>query len=139
MISLNYDDSEVTAYLSEAIKRSQNLTPALNEIGQTMLASTDQRFETETDPYGVRWKPNTPAVQRYKQSRGFIMKVLQRRGVLRNSINYKVTNNSVSVGTNVSYGVYHQLGNNRREFLGVSATDKEDIISILAEYLTESE
>lgn len=140
MLSLKYDDNQSKRYIQALSKRINNIKPALHEIGQLMLASTDENFEKEQNIYGVKWKANTPATQRYKASRGFIMKVLQRRGMLRSSINYKVMNDGVSVGTNVVYGQYHQYGTKRlpkREFLGISRNDQKEITAILKEYLDE--
>ena len=112
----------------------------MHEIGDLMLASTDENFEKERNIYKIKWKPNTPGTLRYKAKHGFIMKVLQRRGLLRNSIQYQIVGNNVSVGTNIPYGQYHQFGTRKlpkREFLGVSRDDQKEIISILKEYLSE--
>lgn len=138
MLSLRFNANQSRNYLNELIKKIQNLTPALHEIGQLMVASTDENFQKEQNIYGVKWKANTPATLHYKASRGFIMKVLQRRGMLRSSIQYRIENDSVSVGTNLPYGAYHQYGTNRlpkREFLGVSRQDQKEIVAILEDYL----
>lgn len=138
MLSLKFNANQSRNYLNELIKKVQNLTPALHEIGQLMVASTDENFQNEQNIYGVKWKQNTPATLHYKASRGFIMKVLQRRGMLRSSIQYRIEGDKVSVGTNLPYGAFHQYGTNRlpkREFLGVSRQDQKEIIAILEDYL----
>lgn len=140
MLSLDFRANQSKNYLNELIKRIRNLTPALHEVGQLMVASTDENFQNEQNIYGVKWKQNTPATIRYKVSRGFIMKVLQRRGMLRSSIQYRIEGDKLSVGTNIPYGAYHQFGTNRlpkREFLGVSRQDQKEIVAILSEYLDE--
>lgn len=136
---VDYDDSEINNQLKQLLKKTGDITPALNEIGQYLVAVTDTYFEKETDPYGNPWPKNSPAVLAYKQSQGFITKTLQQRGFLRNSINYQVRNNSVLVGTNISYAYEHQLGINQvqRQFLGVSEKDTTQIKSIIQEYITD--
>lgn len=138
MLSLKFNANQSRRYLDALVKKIENLTPALHEIGQLMVASTDENFQKEQNIYGVKWKANTPATLQYKASRGFIMKVLQRRGMLRSSIQYRIEGDKVSVGTNLPYGAFHQYGTNRlpkREFLGVSRQDQKEIIAILEDYL----
>lgn len=137
-ISLNYQDSEIRERLIRLQAKSNDLSQPLNEIGQYLLASADKGFENELDPYGIPWLPNSPSIKRYKQSKGLILKVLQATGRMRASISYRVANNSVIVGTNVGYAYKHQVGEGvpKREFLGISDRNKQDIISILDEYLT---
>ena len=138
MLSLKFNANQSRRYLDALVKKIENLTPALHEIGQLMVASTDENFQKEQNIYGVKWKQNTPATLKYKASKRFIMKVLQRRGILRSSIQYRIEGDKVSVGTNLPYGAYHQFGTSRlpkREFLGVSRQDQKEIIAILEEYL----
>lgn len=139
--SVEYDDSAISDRLKQLLKKTGNVAPALEEIGQYVKAITDTNFENETDPYGNPWPKNSPSVLAYKKSQGFIAKVLQQRGFLRNSINYQVKGNTVLVGTNVAYAYEHQLGINQiqRQFLGVSEQDAEEIKSIIQEYLEAPE
>jgi len=137
-ITIEYDDSEIREMLTELQKKLGDLREPLEEIGQWMLASTDQNFEAETDPYGVPWPKNTPWTRAKKAREGFILKVLQQRGFLRRSISYKADEKSVTVGTNVEYAAQHQLGLKglpKRQFIGIGEDDRREIVRILEEYL----
>ena len=112
----------------------------MNEIGQALLLSTDQRFEKEVDPDGTPWKANTSYTRRLKKAKGYIDKILQASGRGRASINYAATKDRVVVGTNVDYMRKHQLGLEGlpvRKFLGISKEDEVEIGIILDEYLRE--
>ncbi|PHJ75126.1 hypothetical protein VF10_00210 [Nostoc linckia z13] len=119
------------------MEQTGNLRPALQEIGEYMLYSTDQHFVTETDPQGIPWKPLTPFTLREKRAKGRILKILQSTGLMRSRINYQVSDNQCVVGVNDEKAKKHQLGIgvDKREFLGVSTDDKQEIVSILDDYI----
>ena len=140
IISLNYDDKAIQEKLRKLVKKTSDLTQVMNEIGQQLLLSTDQRFEKQVDPEGIPWKSNTPYTRRLKKAKGYIDKILQASGRGRASINYAATSDRVVVGTNVDYMRKHQLGLEGlpvRKFLGISKEDEVEIGIILDEYLRE--
>ena len=139
-LSTEYSDTAVRERLKSILAKTGNLNQPLNEIGQFLLASIDLGFENETNPDGIPWKPNSPGIRRYKQSKGYILKVLQATGRMRASINYRVSGNELTVGTNVSYAYKHQLGIGvpKREFLGISEENNKAIVSILDDYLSQT-
>ena len=134
MLSLKFNANQSRNYRNELIKKVQNLTPALHEIGQLMVASTDENFQKEQNPYGEKWEHLAPSTLKYKASRGFIMQILQRQGLLRSSIRYRIEKGRVEVGTPLPYGSYLQEGTKKmpkRQFLGVSQRNRREIIAIL--------
>ena len=54
-------DGGVTAALRQMGERAANPAPALKAIGEALLVQTKRTFETSTDPWGRRWRPNAPA------------------------------------------------------------------------------
>ena len=138
-LETEYEDKELKELLKRLQKKLGDLREPMEEVGQWMLASTDENFEMERDPYGGPWPENSPWIKQMKAKRGFIQKILQQRGFLRNSINYKATSDGVTVGTSVSYAYEHQMGVGqvRRQFLGVGEGDRREILSILGGYLEE--
>lgn len=50
-------DARVMGVLRELVSRASDLTPAMRNIGEGLVTSTQVRFETETDPEGRPWKP----------------------------------------------------------------------------------
>jgi phage virion morphogenesis protein len=108
---------------------------ALADIGETLVASTLERFETSTAPDGTPWQPS----HRAEKEDG---KTLVDTGRLRGSIGYEVGPDSVSVGSNLVYARIHQLGGKAgrghsvtlppRPYLGISGADIQEARAILA-------
>ena len=125
----------------------------LGEIGETLQASTKQRFVSETDPGGRKWAPNRPStLASYFRRRGAgSKKILTDSGALGDSIRYQLTGGrgkrEVSVGTNLVYGAMHQYGGTRarfphlwgdiqaRQYLGMSDQDRVRVNAIVQQYL----
>jgi hypothetical protein len=86
------DKQEAIALFNEAIANpSQDAaTTALQQLGEWMVLTTNQRFVTEIAPDGSKWKPNTPYTLRLKRAKGQILKTLQATGLGRASITYEI-------------------------------------------------
>ena len=89
---------------------AKNVRPALEDIGEMLLRSTDNRFEAEKDPDGQPWAPLSPEHLAYKEEKGFNLKILQMRGHMRGTIIWKVSGQTLIVGTNRVYAGIHQFG-----------------------------
>lgn len=55
MLTIHYQNSEVSSYLKRLRARLGDLQPVLQEIGTTIEGRVSARFETETDPLGRSW------------------------------------------------------------------------------------
>ncbi|WP_051361141.1 phage virion morphogenesis protein [Desulfuromonas sp. TF] len=159
--SIQIDDTEVRAALQRAQAATGNLSPVMKAIGERMVRSTEERFETETAPDGTRWEPLaasslgsgfkkkktkqdgtlTAAFSRYLASR----QILTRSGELRGSIYSRPGSDQVSIGTGKVYAAIHQLGGKAgrgrkvaipaRPFLGVTDADRVEILELLREHM----
>lgn len=91
--------------LKQAFKNlSQFEKKELNEVlGETLKASTRQRFREEKDPDGERWKPS----ERARREGG---KTLTDKAGLKGSIHSRATSEGVAVGTNDKRAATHQYG-----------------------------
>lgn len=125
----------------EAIKqRSMNLSVPLRQAGSLMLYSTQQNFDEQGRP---PWMPLKASTLKRKASQGYPSTILEATGRLRSSITYKVLAQSLTVGTSVRYGKYHQSSlprsSNlpRRQFLRFQEQDIEDIQALISEYVTK--
>ena len=137
-IHLRADDAEVKRVLAGLVRRGQDLTPAMDEIGSMLVASTIDRFERETGPDGRRWTPSQRVLKHGGQT-------LTDTGRLRSSITHRAGRNFVAVGTNVIYAAIHQLGGKAgrghaadipaRPYLGIDADDETEILEILRDHL----
>jgi hypothetical protein len=59
MITIEIDDRSVLAALAALQRKVGNLSPALKEIGEDLVDSTQRRFAATTAPDGQRWAPNS--------------------------------------------------------------------------------
>jgi len=135
LIQIDVDNREVLDVLGKLAQRAGDLSPALKEIGEDMLASTRRRFATGTGPDGARWAPNPQTtILRYlgskdrpagvfdkrdgkltaKKGVGVAMgkKPLVGRGTLASTINYRVTDGgrTLLVGSPQKYAAVQQIG-----------------------------
>lgn len=148
---------QITSDVLRQIERNMGSTrPALMEIGEHLQGSVEERFRTETDPQGRSWEPLTDFTKANKRGN----QILTESGGagLRGSIHYRVGSDSLEQGTNKIYGAIQQLGGTikakrggalaigrpdgafavvkqvtipAREYLGLSASDREVIDQIL--------
>ncbi|WP_298079769.1 phage virion morphogenesis protein [uncultured Cardiobacterium sp.] len=108
--------------LKQLAERGEDITPVLDELGEDEVTRVMLRFENSEAPDGSIWED-------LKVRAG---KPLMDTGRLYQSVVAHVANDSLQVGTNVSYAPYHQFGTERipaRPFLGVS----DDLLASLQE------
>jgi phage virion morphogenesis protein len=130
----------VHLYCAIALRAQRiDLTPALRDAAIYQEASTKKNFIRESDPDGRKWQDLKPATWLRKRSGS----ILREKSILVNSItHYPVGADTWVVGTNIEYGLYHQLGvlsKNlpARPFLGFSQTDIQRINQIFERYLQQ--
>ena len=108
--------------LKQLAERGNDITPVLDEMGEDEVTRVMLRFENSEAPDGSIWED-------LKVRDG---KPLMDTGRLYQSVVAHVANDSLQVGTNVSYAPYHQFGTEHipaRPFLGVS----DDLLASLQE------
>ncbi|PMB01366.1 phage virion morphogenesis protein [Fischerella thermalis CCMEE 5273] len=145
-LTIRVDDREIQQALGQLQTRLSNLLPVFKNIGEYMVLATTERFDNEVDPQGNSWHPLTTATIARKQRKGKILKILQQDGDLRRTIVYQASVDRVEIGTNRIYGAIHQFGGQAgrrrsvtipaRPFLGVSESDKSEILAIIEDYLS---
>lgn len=101
-------DEALVAALGRAVAAGEDLSPAMRGIADHLEATTRLRFETETGPDGVRWKPSQRALEEGGQT-------LTLSGDLRSSIGSAHGPSTAEAGPERSFGaaVYaaiHQFG-----------------------------
>lgn len=110
-ITINVDTSGFQEGFDKHLKHTNDLTPLMVDIGELIIAETDDNFAAERSPSGKPWKPS----QRAKNEGG---KTLTDHRHLRDSIAKKVTPVSVEVGTNKVYAAIHQFGFEGNQTIG---------------------
>jgi phage virion morphogenesis protein len=138
-IDIAVNDTDIQSRLQQLKARMGDLKPAFRDIGEHLLNSTRARFQSQTAPDGTPWAALSPRTLKYKKVNKD--KILTLHGRLRGTLNVQVTANSLRVGTPLIYGATHQFGDPRRHiparpFLGLSSTDKQDVVAILNEWIS---
>ena len=131
-IRVRVDDAEVRAALGRLAQPLDRRTWA--RVGQTLVSSTLDRFESGTAPDGVPWRPS----KRARETGGQTLVDTSR---LRDSITFRASADGVEVGTNVVYAAIHQFGSNpdgskprgipARPYLGLDDGDRDAIREIV--------
>ncbi|WP_416305204.1 phage virion morphogenesis protein [Neptunicella sp. SCSIO 80796] len=133
------DLTKINKALNGLIQKTNNLEPALREIGEYLLEAHQERFKLEVAPDGELWDPLSPKTIKRKGNDD----ILQDSGTLRDLLHYQITGNTLEFGTNLEYGATHQFGREddgipQREFLGIGSNpwnDTDHILNILQDHL----
>lgn len=133
--------------LSTLSQRLSNLSPLMADIGELLLESTKQRFATSTSPDGVLWLP-------LKDGSG--RKPLVLTGTMRDQIFPSSGPDYVEISASAKQAAWHQFGVapfqretrnfgfvehpgiTARPFLGLSAQDDLDIVSLVGAYIDDA-
>lgn len=100
VIKIEVQDRAVIAALNRLIQAGGELAPVLAAIGRQVKTNVELGFVGGRDPYGRPW-----AALRARQGQP-----LRDTGRLMGSIDYRVSSDSVEIGTNVRYAPLHQFG-----------------------------
>lgn len=160
------DDSDIQRVLGRLQKKAGNLHPCLKNIGLHLEESTKQRFIKQEDPDGNHWAALKPSTLKRKKGpkiltesaglRDSIISAVRNNG-LRVGTNkiYAATHQfgrdkmpehkrkvTKVFGKTLKFPVWAQVRNYDpkippRPFLGVSTSDREEIMAIVQDYLKE--
>lgn len=146
-VQVEWDDREVIKALQKLQAAAGDVSPALKEIGEVLLKSTKERFETGTSPDGSQWADNEPSTIARKGRN----KPLFDQGILMREIHYDPpSNNELVFGSSMEYAAMQQFGGTKdefpnlwgdieaRPFLGVSEEDDVEILNIVERHLMSS-
>nr|WP_315492954.1 phage virion morphogenesis protein [uncultured Pseudomonas sp.] len=152
MLDVTLDTSQVGKALDDLAERLGDLTTPLNDIGEYLQISTDERFRQKVAPDGSPWAPLSPVTLARKKGPG----ILREKGTLQDTLRRQVTSTELAFGTDRPYGAVHQFGQKKgasgttgkgrsipwgdipaREYLGLSADDESEVLHIIEQYLVE--
>lgn len=106
LIQIEHTVKAVQKQLDRLSQKVGTIEPALKGIGETLMISTDNRFDKETDPDGKKWVAVKPSTRKRKKH----SKILTEQGHLRGDVHYQVDSNQLLLGVALAYGAIHQLG-----------------------------
>ena len=135
----------ITKALNNLLKQSGNLTPALGDIGEYLLESTQQRFIDQQAPDGSPWAELSSTTLERKQRTD---RILTESGTLADSLHYQLGRNQLALGSNEEYAAMQHFGGitspqsmmpnqviPARPFLGIALFERNMIIEILEKHL----
>lgn len=160
MIEIKVEDAQVLAALQRLIALGRNPRPVLRDIAALGESSTRMRFRTETGPDGKRWQPLAESTllramggSKARTKSGHTSarairklihkKILTQDGHLSGSLSSGYGRDYAEWGVNRVYAAMMQFGGTKakfphlwgdipaRPYLGVSDTDKADILDII--------
>jgi phage gpG-like protein len=94
---------EAIAAFAQAAAIAANPSGLMRQLGGTVEAFAEERYDTETDPDGSPWDDLSPRYRAYKQRRGYSTKKNQRTGAAKRSIKSRVYSDQVDVGSDLPY------------------------------------
>lgn len=140
------NDADMREKLAELVERMANRQGFHKNVGEHLLNSTDERFDSETAPDGSRWKTLSLVTRdlRMRRNGNAPMTILRVSGALRGSINMVASQDEVRVGSPLVYAAIHQLGGQAgrnkkvtipaRPYLGLSSEDETEIFAIAEDW-----
>jgi len=134
-ITLTVDDAALRRALDRLAHKVDDLSPALRDIGEYLVRTTDLRFRAEVAPDGTPWAQNSDTtLLRYlnKGGKGFtkkgrlsargakrlgMKKILRADGFLQDTIRYQLADGgrAVEIGTDRVYGAMQQFGGTKAQ------------------------
>ena len=127
-LDIRVQDQEVSRLLNRALRRSQDLTPAMRKVSGVLASAVDDAFELMRDPLTLnRWPDltaTTKSLRRQPRSRrgrtipssGPPYRILIDTAILVNSFTTEHGKDFALVGTNVKYAPTHQYGAAKGKF-----------------------
>lgn len=102
-MDMSIEDAAVLAGFDALAALTHNMMPVMDDIGASMVISTQARFETGIGPDGVPWEPSARAEEVNGQTLVDSARLVQ-------SITHEPSPMGVVWGTDVIYGRVHQTG-----------------------------
>lgn len=104
---IRIDDEEVLASLNRVYEAVADPAPLFDDIGASMVVSTQENFIKETAPSGAKWQRHARSTQR---RRGAGAPILRERNLLFQSITHEATPAYARWGSGMAYAAIHQRG-----------------------------
>lgn len=117
IIHAELHDAEAQAALQALLDRMAHRRPFFAAVGERLLASSMDRFRTQTGPDGVPWVSLRPATVRARTRKGQLPLTILRSNSkgkigssLAGSIHYIASDDDVQIGSPLPYAGIHQQG-----------------------------
>jgi phage virion morphogenesis protein len=154
-LSFTVDSAAIMAALARTVRMLDNPQALLADIGFELEGNIRYRFATKTDPAGQPWAALADSTKKSynKKYEGVVPgSLLNRSGIMLESLTSNADANSVAVGFSVPYAIFHITGTRRMPrrdslFAAIAANgstgtlgaqDEADIIEIVEDHLRQA-
>ena len=165
MVTVEFNDAEVSAAIARIQAHLSDLSPLMNEIGMFLVRSTEERFSATEAPDGSKWALRSPVtIAHYLRTKQTFGPILHKSGDLPRSISHQYDDASVTIGSNLIYSAVLQFGAAQgafgasigkdskgrdhfhsipwgnipaRPFIGLSGDDRQNILDTVQEWLAD--
>ena len=146
-ITITIDDADLDRELRRMMERVSDFTAFHQDVGEHMLNSLDERFQTETSPEGAKWQALAPATvsTRLRKFGNAPLTILRQSGRLAGSFSYTADTTQMEMGTSLVYAAIHHFGGQTgrghastipaRPYLGMSPRDEVAITEMAQDFL----
>lgn len=157
MIKIELKEDEISAVLDRVSAALTDMSPVMERIGDDLLSGTDQRFRDGIAPDGSAWAPKSAAtLEAYRRGPDSVSfrPLIGPSKSLSTTISFRAGADFVEIGSNAVYAAVMQFGAAKgafgttsrgspipwgdipaRPFLGISDTDRSNIITTVTEWL----
>lgn len=117
---ITVDSRALKEVLDSLYAVTNDLSPVMSELGVEMETRVSGRFETETDPLGIKWLPWAESTRKSypKDGSGSILDRNGAKGML-GSLNHTFGDHSATVGFGDPKAQYHEWGTKRMQRCGL--------------------
>jgi phage gpG-like protein len=129
---IKIDNATLEEFLIAVVNKIGNPTPAYNNIGEYLQLRTRDRFDSETGPRNVSWKPIKPAYRAAKARRGLDPGINKRTKLLRDTLTYQSDRSGLLFGSPQNYAEFPE---STRPYLAIDARDTLEFSEILYAFL----
>ncbi len=118
------DSRPLNIVLDRLYAVTNDMSPIMSAFGMEMESRISGRFETETDPLGVKWLPWKPATEK-RYPKGGNRRLLDCFGDMLGSLNHSFDDHSATIGFGDPKAAYHEWGTKKMERRGLLFADPD--------------
>ncbi|KXF92095.1 phage virion morphogenesis protein [Phaeobacter inhibens] len=158
MYRLEINEDELSPLILRLQAGLDDMTPVMQDLGELLLQSTQDRMLRGEQPNGAPFAPRSPVTLKHYAAKGFKFgsQPLNKSGEMRQQLAYEATADGISWGSNAIQSAVMQFGADKgafgtnaqgkpipwgnipaRPFLGVSAEDRTGIVEELEDWLMD--
>lgn len=123
-LTVTVDSQPLKIVLDRLYAVTNDMSPIMSAFGMEMESRISGRFESETDPLGVKWLPWKPATEK-RYPKGGNRRLLDCFGDMLGSLNHSFDEHSATIGFGDPKAAYHEWGTKHMDRRGLLFADPD--------------